>query len=57
MLEGGNTHELDYLRSENERLQNKVLIIQAEYDLEKTKSEQLKDVKLVSFESYSKITK
>ena len=40
----GNSREFDYLRSENERLQNKVLIIQAEYDLEKTKSDQLKDV-------------
>ncbi len=39
-----NSYEWDYISSENERLQNKVLIIQAEYDLEKTKSEQLKEV-------------
>jgi hypothetical protein len=39
-----NTYELDYLRSENERLENKVLILQTELDLEKTRSEQLKEV-------------
>jgi len=39
----GHSYEWDYISSENERLQNKVLIIQAEYDLEKTKSEQLKE--------------
>ena len=35
--------EEEYLKSEKERLENKVLIIQTELDLEKTKSEQLKE--------------
>lgn len=41
-----NAYEIDYLRSENERLENKVLILQTELDLEKTRSEQLKEVLL-----------
>jgi hypothetical protein len=38
--------EAEYLRSEKERLENKVLILQTELDLEKTRSEQLKEAYL-----------
>jgi kinesin family protein 5 len=41
-----NNNEAEYLRSEKERLENKVLILQTELDLEKTRSEQLKEAYL-----------
>jgi kinesin family protein 5 len=40
------SNEAEYLRSEKERLENKVLILQTELDLEKTRSEQLKEAYL-----------
>jgi hypothetical protein len=38
-----NAYEVDYLKSENERLENKVLILQSEFDLERVRSEQLNE--------------
>ena len=38
---------VNYLKYENERLENKLLLIQTELDVEKTRSEQMKEVFLL----------
>lgn len=45
-LTGAQKSYLEYLKHENDRLENKLLLIQTELGVEKTRSEQIKEVSL-----------